>query len=408
MPRIIKARKKSQDCSDAISSWFSRVNDSLKEEFDPFLTLLPPAVGPTLQLQMEKPINDTIPPCRSLVSTMKSYISPENTTSDSVPSPPQKANDEMLREVQGVRLLLQEISRSQQELRSSFNSWTVPRIPSFLPSSGSQVLPDPSQPSFLKTYSLTIGGNKVLSYTSKDVPDKPPCMKRYTDPVSYMWRLWSNWDDEDEHWDGTMHASEDYIIKGTKIAMRYWPLAIHPWCNSVRTQWRKYNILMEESRKFSSIENFLLAHPGPNGQPLTLTKIAEKVNKEAKDANPKPRESLRKKRAIPSQIISSQQRLSSGPPVSYSSQPGLFYCGVLVRRFNFEGVDISNPDEVSSVARAFVHELGCVGREFRAAMYSGSLFLMWKHKPDAEAFVNVFHSPPAPYQNLEITPYFLK
>ncbi|KAF9070990.1 hypothetical protein BDP27DRAFT_1362220 [Rhodocollybia butyracea] len=152
-----------------------------------------------------------------------------------------------------------------------------------------------------------------------------------------------------------------------------------PWCNSVRTQ-----------------------YPGPNGQPLTLTKIAGKVNKEAKDANPKPVESLRKKQAIPSQIISSQQRLSSGPPVSYSSQPGLFYCGVLVRRFNFEGVDISNPDEISSVARAFVHELGCVGREFRAATYYGSLFLMWKHKPDAEAFVNVFHAPLAPYQNLQI------
>lgn len=67
-------------------------------------------------------------------------------------------------------------------------------------------------------------------------------MKHYTDPVNYMRHLWSNWDDEDEYWDGTVRPSEDYVIKGTKIAMKYWPLAVHPWENPMKSQWWKYKV----------------------------------------------------------------------------------------------------------------------------------------------------------------------
>ncbi|KAF9064392.1 hypothetical protein BDP27DRAFT_1425864 [Rhodocollybia butyracea] len=271
----------------------------------------------------------------------------------------------------------------------------------------------PISPSFLETYSVRLGGSKDLSYTLKDLPN-PPHTKFYLHPAAYMQHLWANWDDEDKHWDPTMGLG-DYIIKGTKIAMKHWPSVAEPWRNPLRTQWWKYEILVNESRNFPSIDRFLQAYSDPNGKPRMITEIGKIIVQRNKIADPRRQKSYRKKKVVSSSVERlplSMTPQCSGTSVPCSSQTASSftrYCGVLVKNFNFEGVDTSNNDSVRSTAEAFVHKAGCFhsGTGFSASIYGENcLFLMWKHKHDAEAFVNAFNNHPMMYQNLEIAPYF--
>ncbi|KAF9059896.1 hypothetical protein BDP27DRAFT_1430729 [Rhodocollybia butyracea] len=409
MPRTTKTRKdKIFREKDDFSSWLHRTEIAFRYEVDDRLV----SAGPILQAhssQKENPIDisdEAITPRlqrKILDPAAKPCKAPVLPTGNSFPPLPQETDNEILQEVREIRVLLKTFLSNQEDLASRVRS----------SDSSSHPTSHPTGLSPLETYSITIGGNRVLTYTLDDLPE-PPHTKHYLNQVAYMQRLWANWDDKDEHWDGTIHPG-DYIIKGTKIAITYWPSVIQPWGNAIKTQWWFYKTLVDESRKFPSIVKFLQAYPDLNGRPQKLTQISKTVNQREKSTGAGLRQSYRKKKVVSSSnegFPSSMTPRCSGTFVPYSSQPAspfTRYSGVLVRNFNFEGVDISNQAEVLSVARVFIREAGCfpVEREFQASSYGReSLFLMWKHRRDAEAFVNAFSNLPTSYQNLEITPYF--
>ncbi|KAJ3764752.1 hypothetical protein FB446DRAFT_795766 [Lentinula raphanica] len=146
-------------------------------------------------------------------------------------------------------------------------------------SSGQYSFPDPiggiGHSRSRTRYSLRLGNNSVLNYHAEDRTYLHSCKVLKIPTREYLRKLQAVWDDADEHWDESQCT---YKIRGVPIAMKFWGAdTINPWDGALRTKHSRCEPIMEELKKYTSINEFLLVYSDSNGRAPTIADLCKKV-----------------------------------------------------------------------------------------------------------------------------------